>query len=177
MVKIFFKEEQKFGSRPLFLSMGVIYAIPTVYFMTSFYHQFILKQPWGDKPMSDTGLLLTALLVFAVLVGSAFLLFSSKLVVEVTAENIHFTFWPYFKKAKSYSKSDIERYEIREYKPIIEYGGWGMKQGKKKVGKAYNVSGKIGLQLYLKNGKKVLIGTQRGEAFLHAMNKMMENSL
>ena len=176
MAKVFYKEEQKFGSRSLYLSMGIIYAIPTVSFMVSFYYQFVLKEPWGDKPMSDAGLLLTALLVFAVLIGSAFLLFSSKLLVEVTAKDLHFTFWPYFKKAKSYSKSDIERYEIREYKPIMEYGGWGVKQGKKGVGKAYNVRGKIGLQLYLKDGRKVLIGTQRGDAFLHAMNKLMENN-
>jgi len=50
-----------------------------------------------------------------------------------------------------------------------------MKQGKKGVGKAYNVRGNIGLQLYLQDGKKVLIGTQRGDAFLRAINKLMEN--
>ena len=73
-------------------------------------------------------------------------------------------------------KFEIDRFEIREYKPIKEYGGWGMKQGKKGVGKAYSVSGNIGLQLYLTNGKKVLIGTQRRDAMLRAIRKMMENS-
>jgi hypothetical protein len=155
--------------------MGAIYAIPVVIFSIAFYYQFVLKQPWGDKPMSDLGLLVTALLIFVVLIISSFLLFNSKLVVEVTNENLHFTFWPYFRKSISYSKSDIEKYEIREYKPIKEYGGWGMKQGKKGVGKAYNVGGNIGLQLYLQDGKKVLIGTQRGDAFLRAINKLMEN--
>ena len=176
MAKVLFKEEQKFGSQSLYLSMGIIYAIPITIFIIAFYYQFILKQPWGDKPISDTGLLVTALLIFAVIIISAFLLFGSKLVVEVTNETINITFWPYFKKGISYSMTDIERYEIRKYKPIKEYGGWGVKQGKKGVGKAYNVRGNIGLQLYLKDSKKVLVGTERGDALLRAMKKMMENS-
>ena len=32
------------------------------------------------------------------------------------------------------------------------------------------------MSLYFMNGKKVLIGTQRGDALLRAMKKMMENN-
>ncbi len=46
--------------------------------------------------------------------------------------------------------------------------GWG------KSGSAFNVKGNIGLQLYLKNGKKVLFGTQRPDALKRAMDKMMK---
>ena len=35
------------------------------------------------------------------------------------------------------------------------------------------VSGKIGLQLYLKNGAKLLIGTQKKQAIEYAMEKLM----
>ena len=47
---------------------------------------------------------------------------------------------------------------------LLEYGGWGLKGGllwKKSKGIAINVSGNIGIQLELKNGKKLLIGTQK----------------
>jgi len=96
MKKVLFQEEQKFGSRSLYVSMGAIYAIPVVIFSIAFYYQFVLKQPWGDKPMSDLGLLVTALLIFVVLIISSFLLFNSKLVVEVTNENLHFYFLALF---------------------------------------------------------------------------------
>ena len=56
----------------------------------------------------------------------------------------------------------IERCEVRTYNPIGEYGGWGLKYGFKS-GKAINLSGNKGLQLYLKTGKKILIGTQQPE--------------
>ena len=52
---------------------------------------------------------------------------------------------------------------IRKYDALTEYGGWGIKGGKfwkKDKGTAVNVSGDIGIQLELKSGKKLLIGTQ-----------------
>ena len=73
----------------------------------------------------------------------------------------------------------IEKYEVRKYNAFREYGGYGIKgrkPGRRFRGKgyAYNISGNTGLQLYLKDGKKVLIGTQRGEAIKYAMDKMMK---
>jgi hypothetical protein len=52
--------------------------------------------------------------------------------------------------------------EVRKYSPIKEYGGWGFRYGFKN-GKAYNISGNMGLQLILKNGDRILIGTQKPE--------------
>ena len=174
MEKLLFKEEQKFGSPSLYISMGFVYAAPTAIFLYAFYQQFVLKIPFGNKPMSDTGLLILAALIFIVLIGSAYLLFGSKLKTTVTNKKLTITFKPLTGKTISFYKTNIDRYEIRKYKPTMEYGGYGIKQGKKGIGKAYNVSGKIGIQLYLKDGKKVLIGTQRGDALLRAMKKMME---
>ncbi len=54
---------------------------------------------------------------------------------------------------------EIESAAMREYKPLIEYGGWGYRIGPS--GKAYNAQGNEGVQLVLKNGKRVLIGSQR----------------
>ena len=41
----------------------------------------------------------------------------------------------------------------------MDYGGWGIKYGLK--GLAYNISGNFGIQLELKSGSKILIGTQK----------------
>ena len=51
--------------------------------------------------------------------------------------------------------------EIREYKPIMEYGGWGIRGFGSN--RALNIKGKIGLQLVFKNGQKLLIGTQKAD--------------
>ncbi|MGK0329715.1 MAG: hypothetical protein ACJAXF_003214, partial [Polaribacter sp.] len=52
----------------------------------------------------------------------------------------------------------------RTYLPISEFGGWGLRGGfffNKGKEKAVNISGNIGIQLILKSGKKLLIGTQK----------------
>jgi len=51
----------------------------------------------------------------------------------------------------------LDKVYLRKYSPIGEYGGWGFRYG------AYNIKGSQGLQLKFKNGKMLLIGTQRPE--------------
>lgn len=175
MEKIIYKEDQRFGSPGLYVSMGVIYIGTMIFFLYAMYSQFILKEPIGSEPMSDLGLIITTVLILLVFLLSGYFLFGSKLVVTITATNLSLTFKPLLKKPLSYTAADIERWEVRKYKPIKEYGGWGVKFGTKGVGRAYNVRGSIGLQLYLNNNKKVLIGTERGDAIGRAIKKMMES--
>ncbi|EAR12449.1 hypothetical protein PI23P_07485 [Polaribacter irgensii 23-P] len=69
---------------------------------------------------------------------------------------------------------EIETAHVRNYNPIGEYSGWGIKGGllwNKEKGKYVNISGAIGIQLVLKNGKKLLIGTQKKEE----VNNVLKN--
>ena len=97
--------------------------------------------------------------------------------LELTIDNvgIKFRYPPFKNKENSILKSEIKKYEVKTYRPIKEYGGWGYRQGigsKKKV--AYNVKGNIGLELKLQDGRTILFGTQRKDAIQSAMNKLME---
>jgi len=77
---------------------------------------------------------------------------------------------------KKIGKEEIEHYEVRRFRPIIEYGGYGIRKAllsKRGAGDAFIVKGGYGLQLRLNNGKKVLFGAARKEAILHAVDKMM----
>lgn len=58
--------------------------------------------------------------------------------------------------------SEIESAEAVVYRPLRDYGGWGLRVSAK--GKAYNMRGNRGVQLRLKNGGKVLIGSRRSDA-------------
>lgn len=88
-------------------------------------------------------------------------LFILNLETEISQEGISVRFFPFHLKKKFFAWDEIAKAEVREYSPLLEYGGWGIRRGKS--GRAYNVKGKMGLQLVLKNGKKVLIGTQKAE--------------
>ncbi|MHC4338483.1 MAG: hypothetical protein ACYSTG_11155 [Planctomycetota bacterium] len=64
----------------------------------------------------------------------------------------------------------------RTYKPIREYGGWGIRYSfRKGIGRAYNMSGNKGVQLVFKNGKKLLIGSQKPDELAQAINSIMKN--
>lgn len=63
---------------------------------------------------------------------------------------------------------------VREYNPLMEYGGWGFRSSMKGNGNAWNVSGNKGLQIEMIDGKKFMIGTQKPEelsAVLSQFNK------
>ena len=114
-----------------------------------------------------SGIVSILLGVILILTGFCFiwLFYSMKLITEIKGDSIHIKFSPFTTQIIPFS--EIIKYEIRQYRPIIEYGGWGIRFNKS--GKAYTVSGNIGIQIQMSTGKGILIGTQQPNEFLQAM--------
>lgn len=91
------------------------------------------------------------------------LFWQMKLTTRITAEGIYVRFFPFHFKEKFFAWETIASSYVRSYSPLMEYGGWGIKYSFKGNGLVYNTAGKVGLQLYFKEGEPVLIGTQKGE--------------
>ncbi len=109
-------------------------------------------------PMSGTNMLIYGAIALALVLVPVFML-SIKMITEVKNDAIHIRFFPL--KRERIPFSEIAKCDARQYSPIKEYGGWGIRYGTK--GMAYNVSGDHGVQLELTNGKRLLIGSQRSE--------------
>ena len=91
-------------------------------------------------------------------------IFIFKLKTRIDEKGIYYQFFPLHLKMRFIAWAEIESAHVRNYDPISEYGGWGIKGGSlwnKKNGTAVNISGDVGLQLELKTGKRLLIGTQK----------------
>lgn len=108
---------------------------------------------------SDFGLLLK--LVGSVFVG-VFLFFFLQLKTSINSIGIHYQFIPFHRKKRLIAWNEIETIAVITYRPLFDYGGWGIRM-KSLDGSniALNVSGKIGIYMQLKNGNKLLIGTQK----------------
>lgn len=171
MKKLLFKEEQEFDKRWLWIMMIVTVAAVAIPFVRGIYF-LSAENPPGDNPMTSGGLVVTGVTVL-VMVVIFVLLFRAKLKTKITADKLSVCFPPLVRKWKDIEPSEIEKYELRKYHPKREYGGRGIKRRLRK-GSAWTVSGRIGLQLYMKNGKRFLIGTQKKQALEHAMQKLME---
>jgi hypothetical protein len=98
------------------------------------------------------------------------LLFFFQLKTKINEKGVSYQLYPFHLKEKIFIWDEIAEANIRKYSPILEYGGWGYRYSFNN-GKAFNISGNMGLQLVLKNGKKILIGTNKPEelaAFLES---------
>ncbi len=82
-----------------------------------------------------------------------------RLRTTIDDHGITIRFFPFVRK-KTWEWEQISEVFVTEYS-IADYGGWGYRVSSK--GKAYNTKGKYGLQLILKNGARIMVGTQNPE--------------
>ena len=146
-MKIEFKEEQKFTQWWLWLILLPIGFLSII----GIYKQIILGESFGDKPMSDIGLIIFAIFIFSLL--GLFILM--KLKTNIDNDKIEISFFPFVKKTTKWT--DIKKAEVVNYGFV---GGWGIRLWTK-YGTVYNIKGNKGLGIELLNGKKYLIGTQK----------------
>ena len=145
-----FKEEQRFTQTWLIVIIVISLIVPLA---------IILKEI--DKSSASEIIISIGTIILA-----SGLIFLFKLSTRIDEKGIHYKFFPFHLKFKTVVWNDIENAYIRTYDAISEYGGWGIRGGAlwyKAKGKAINISGNIGIQLELKDGKKLLIGTNKKE--------------
>jgi hypothetical protein len=156
--EVVFREVQQFRQIWLWL----IILPPAALFWYGCFQQFVLGAPFGTNPAPDVVLLLIWLLCGIALPA---LFFWIKMITEVRSDGLYVRFFPF---RFSVSWSELRKYEVRTYNPILDYGGWGVRYGF--GGMAYNVSGNSGVQLELTNGKRVLIGSQQPDELVKAID-------
>lgn len=156
MEKIEFSEKQPF-SHPWIWAL----LLPIIFFLVyGIFQQLILDKPFGINPAPDYLLVIFALIPAGILL----LLLRAYLKTEISHEALTYKFFPFHLRQHRIAWRDVSRAYIRTYKPIREFGGWGIRISVKN-GIAYNVmrDHKTGLQLHLESGKKILFSTQKPE--------------
>jgi hypothetical protein len=108
-------------------------------------------------------------------IAVALLFWVLKLETEVRSDGLYIRFFPAHIHFKRFRVEDLSECYARKYKPLLEYGGWGIRCSLRK-GKAYNVSGNKGVQLVFISGKQLLIGSQRAEELEEAIRSIMESN-
>jgi hypothetical protein len=164
---IIFHEEQKFSS---YFILPAILIMAFAVGASGFSLRELIYEQKVTNPVPIIVLLIAGVFVP---IAIALLFLSLKLQTEVRPDGLYFRFFPIHKKYHKFDPEQISEYYTRKYRPLREYGGWGIRYGFK-AGKAYNVSGNQGLQLVLKNGNKVLLGTQRPEQLSEALSKIFQ---
>lgn len=173
MSRILFTEQQKFPQIWLFVFIGVSNLTVFIPLMYGFYQQIINGQPWGQSPMSDTGLIVLILVITAGIALINFIIFSARLETQIKDNSVYYKYFPFVWNWKLIYKDRITSFQIRTFRPVIEFGGYGYRKRPFKKMTALIMSGNNGLQLDLNDGRKLVIGTQKPNELGEAMQKLM----
>ena len=146
MEKVFI-EEQRFTQWWLWIILAAVGCVPIM----GIYKQLVLKENFGNNPMSNANIVLMSVLIF----GLIALFWLMRLKTTIDSQGIQMQFYPFFKK-------NIRWEQIKSIQ-VVNYGfvgGWGILLWTK-YGTIYNIKGNKGLAIELQDGTRLVIGTQR----------------
>lgn len=160
--KIHFKEEQSLKNTWMFY---LIIAISILALAGTLFRLFT-----NGDPEAIIGLAIAAVVSIVLVILFMF----STLTTVIDDRAIYYKYPPFVNAEKRLSYDDISEVFIRKYQPIWEYVGWGYRRRPGK-GKALSVAGRKGLQIITKEGRKILIGTQKSADLERAITRLKEN--
>ena len=155
---LMFYEVQRFGQWWIRAIQGSLF----VFFAAAAIRQLVFGISVGNKPVSN-GWMLTLFVFFGVLLPVFFQIITLHIMVK--RDGLFVKFFPF--DLKYIHLHEITSCAVQEYRPIADYGGWGIRYGSE--GKAYTVSGNKGVMLVFANGKKLLLGSENPENLASAI--------
>jgi hypothetical protein len=166
--EVIFREVQRFASWLRWV-VAPSMAVAVVFGM------FALRQESLQQPPRTPQIVALIILGILLPIAIAVLFSLLKLETEVRTDGLYVRFFPFHINFKIFTVEDLSEHYARTYRPILEYGGWGIRCGWR-GGRAYNVSGNKGVQLVLKDGKRLLIGSQRADELAEALSTLTQTS-
>lgn len=116
------------------------------------------------------GLPVSWLAYFLLAAVTIFLFAILRMTTEVSPTDIHVWFGWYPIYHKRVATVSIQRLEVVNYRPIFDYGGWGIRIGRDGE-RVLNAKGNRGVRLELTDGSRLLIGSQQPEALARALER------
>lgn len=156
-----FNETQYFRRWWVWLLIATL-NVPFVYGIIS---QVYMDVPFGNHPMSDGGLIAAYFFILLITV----MLLTARLETRIDADGVHLRYPPFIRHEKHFTWTETAKAELVAYHPIADYGGFGIRGTRRN--RAYNVAGRHGLRLTLRNGRCILIGTQQPEMLEQAVQR------
>jgi hypothetical protein len=169
-----FEETQTFRENRWIWILAIVSSLITLLPMVdAIYWQLFKGEPWGNEPLSDGGLL--GLFAFVLLAwGVAMtILISVRLDVRIDDQGVYYRFAPIKTKWLNVLKEEIAHYSLEKKFRFLQSGGFGYHRNRLTRTWSMRIRGSHHLSLTLKDGRKLLLGTQNLEALEHAMKRLM----
>jgi len=169
--RLIFREDQQFRQELSCFTLFIPFTVAVVLLVFALLAQ--TGGGWGPGFFHKPQFLAFLAIAVGGLAAAMILVLVSRLTTEVREDGLYVQFFPFHPSLKSISLEGLKRVEIVTYKPIRDYGGYGIKYGFRN-GWAYNVSGDRGVKLFFVKKAPLLIGSQRPEELAQAIGQLKE---
>lgn len=163
MSRLYYKEIQRFNPLWIWIPNLIMVAVLIVVF-------FLEYRPMhtGIETRQEYWFFLTLL----VPAGITVLMYYTRMETEIRRAGIYYRLIPFMFRFRFIRWEEMNRCYVRTYQPIKEYGGWGWRTSWGRRNIAINIKGNIGIQMELKNGRKILLGTSKGKEVESVLNSL-----
>jgi hypothetical protein len=163
---VVYREEQNFDWR-VYLLIALVEALVGITLLWLFQKG---RDPVADGGLSALGVSLFALggICLPVLVVVGLLRMTTE--VDLSHIRVWFGWIPTYRRVVAITS--VRRIEVVTYRPLADYGGWGIRQGRDGE-RVLNARGNRGVRLELTDGSRLLIGSQNPETLALAIERAL----
>ena len=177
MSRSYFEETQVLReNRWVWIALIVIASAALLPLIYGLYWQLGMGEPWGDKPMTDQGIIFLFLFILFTVALLFWILLSLKLEVKIDQEGLHYRFFPNKPRWSLITKDEIVSFQVRKRYNLFESGGRGYHRNWFRKTKSMSIHGYKNLLVTLKNGEKIMLGTRDPEGIEIGMKKLMNKN-
>ncbi len=97
------------------------------------------------------------------------LLWTAHLKVIIDEKGIKYQFFPFHFQSRQIAWAEIKTSVLRTYNALTEFGGWGLRYTLKGTG--YIMAGSKGLEVELKNGKKIIFSITKEQEIANLLQR------
>lgn len=157
-----FREEVQFYH----WTINILFLFVAILFIWAFIQQVIFCIPFGTKPAPD--IVLVIVLFFTMGIPLLF----GRMVTVVNEKKVMVTFGYLGWIKKRIPISDIKEVEVITYRPLRQFGGWGIRCGWFRGERVccYSAKGNRGILITISNNRKFIIGSQVPEKLFSVIN-------
>jgi Family of unknown function (DUF6141) len=169
--KLIFYEIQKFEHLSVwYVFIGLSFLV-TILFTYGMWKQFIWNEPFGFFPVNNFYLTLISILSIGFMFSILALFWLSKLEIQVRNTGLYIKYFPFHFMHRKISLKDLKKVKAKKYDPFKEHGGMGIRHKKNKI--IYCIKGKSGILIEYREGKSVILGSQKPEELVQAIKQIL----
>jgi hypothetical protein len=140
------------------------------------HQQLVLGNPWGDRPMSDQGMIYFLLFISLCWGSAMFLLLSLTLYTKIDDQGIHVRLFPINPFWQRIPFDSISEVSFEKRFKLFDGGGIGHNRNIIKRQKSLKIWGGKHMAIRTTDGRRTLIGTQKLDELQWTMKKIITDS-